>query len=526
MHHRDEGAAAGSAKRADPDPRPTHHRLCLAVFVAVAFGASAGAARAERWWLDPSIDTRATWTDNPLLVAQPDGSDTILEVSPRLGLRGEGKRFRIAGNVGLTALTYVNGTGDNRYLPSVDLVANLEAIERFFFIEGAVGSRQTAENAFGPSPVGAADVNTATSTQYRLVPSFQGRLGSNVDYQLRSANSWTDVSGNGANAGGAYLGEHVLRIEQKPRPFGWAFEGGRNETRFETGEEPSAVVDSARLIAKYAFSPEFDIGLRGGYEKTNIVIENDTEVIYGAEFTWKPSERTDMNGFWENRYFGSGWRFAFTHRRPRVAWNIGLSRDVTTSPQQFLTVPATNDLTALLDAAFTTRFPDPTERARVVSDLMARQGLPNTLSAEARLFANRVSLVTSATASMTLIGVRNSLAFAIFSSKSEEVLDSIFAGGGASTNVEQQGVTVTFTHQVSAVTSLNTTVAYSRSRGVGADTGNDSKQKTAQAQVTRQLAPKTSAFAGVRVQKFDSNVPGITTGADETAAFVGLAHRF
>jgi hypothetical protein len=44
--------------------------------------------------------------------------------------------------------------------------------------------------------------------------------------------------------------------------------------------------------------------------------------------------------------------------------------------------------------------------------------------------------------------------------------------------------------------------------------------------MTHQLAPKTSAFAGVRVQKFDSNVPGITTNANERAAFVGLGHRF
>ncbi len=539
MHLHDGEAAACAIVATQSAVHAMQSRRLLVVGVALALAAMADHARAERWTLDPSVETRATYTDNAGFADQQQReADGILEVSPRIGLRGEGKRFRIVGNIGLTALTYVNGTADNRYLPAVDLAANLEAIERFFFIEAGITSRQTAESVFAPSPNSPADFNTATTTQYRLVPSFEGRLGGDVQYRLRSANSWTDVSGNGPNAGASYLGEHSLRVEHKPTPLGWALEGARTDTRFDSNRSdlPSATVDSVRLIVLYAFSPEFNAGLRSGYEKTNIAIDHDTQVIYGGEFSWKPSERTDMNGFWEKRFFGSGWRFSFNHRRPRVAWNVALSREVATLPQAFLTLPATNDLAALLDAAFTTRIPDPTERSRVVQDLMAREGLPNNLTSETRLFTNLISLVTSANASVTFIGVRNSLAFAVFSSKSEQLQDSVFTPLSCSNsptttclvtqNVSQQGLTLTYSHQLSALTAANLTGSIVRSKGIGPDTGTQSKQRSVQGQVTRQLAPKTSAFAGVRLQKFDSNVPGVPTDLTEHAGFVGLSHRF
>lgn len=502
-------------------------RLLRLVGLVVVVGAAAD-ARAERWYLDPSVATRATWTNNAGFGA--DGqreSDVILEATPQIVLRGEGKRFNLSGSLGLTALTYAGGSRDNRYLPSADLSAKLEAIEQFFFIDAGVSSRQAAESAFAPNPNSAADVNTVTSSQYRIAPYFEGRVGSDVRWRLRSANSWSDVSGNGLNAGGAYLGEHSLRIERTPSRFGWTIEAARSDTRFETGDVPSAVVDSARLILVYALTPEFNLGVRSGYERTNIVIENDTQVIYGGQFAWKPSNRTDLNGYWEKRFFGSGWQLAFNHRMPRVAWNAALSRNVQTAPQLFLTLPATNDLAALLDSAFATRFPDPTERARAVSDLMARQGLSNSLSAETRIFANRISLVTTASLSMVVTGVRNTFGVALFHTKSEEIQDSAVAASGiAQPNLTQQGVSVTFSHQFSSVTSLNVGGLYSRPKGSGPQTGLTSTQKSASAQLTRQLAPKTNAFAGLRTQTFDSNVPGVASNARENAGFVGLNHRF
>lgn len=504
-------------------------RLWLISIAALACGAYADTAHAAKWLFDASIESRATWTDNVSFEERgPEDDDVILELAPRLGLRGDGRRFRISGGVGLSALTYANGSRDNRYLPSVDLSANLEAIEQFFFIDAGIVARQGNENAFAPRPDGAADFNTVTTTQYRLAPSFQGRIGGDVQYRLQSSNSWTDVSGESAQADGAYSGEHVLRIDRQAQPLGWAMELARRDTQFESqSATPSAVIDSGRIIISYAVAQGLAFGVRGGYEKTNLVVDNAEHTIYGVEATWRPSERTDLNGNWERRFFGNGWRLAFNHRMPRVAWSIGLSRDVASFPEAFLTLPPTNNVAALLDAAFTTRFPDPTERARIVADLMARQGLPSSLATETSLFTQRVSLLTSRSGTVTFLGVRNSLAISIFSSKTQALPDSVFSLlPGAVGDLDQKGASVSLSHQFSAVTSFNVTGSATRTTGFVEGQDSTSRQRTLRMQVTHQLAPKSSAFVGARSQKFDSNAPGIANDVRENAAFVGLAHRF
>jgi uncharacterized protein (PEP-CTERM system associated) len=525
MHRPERDDASETARywlaRAIVDPRR------LGPTLALACAGYLGPAHAERWTLLPAIDARATWSDN--VSFEEHGarqSDTIFELIPSLQLRGEGKRFRIAGTVSLDALTYANGTRNSRALPSGDLTANLEAIERLFFIEAGISARQASDDVFAPRPDGGSDFNTVTTTQYRLAPTLEGRIGSEVTYRVRSNNSWTQVSGSDTDAEGSYLGEHSVRIARRPAPFGWSVEAARSDTRFEAADQPSAVVDSGRISLLYAFTSTVNFGLRGGYETTNIVIDNQNQVIYGAELNWRPSERTDFSAFWEERFFGSSWNVRFNHRMPRLAWTLSFARDIASFPQTFLTLPPTNNVAALLDAAFTTRFPDPTERSRVVQDLIARQGLPPSLATQTPLFAQRISLVTTGNATIAYLGVRNSVALSAFHSRTEDLSDSIFSstGIGGFTNVTQDGTSLTYTFQASPTLSANLTSGYTRSRGVGINEGLHSKQVSFRLQLTRQIAPKTSAFIGARTQKFDSNVD--VESARENAAFVGLGHRF
>jgi len=469
------------------------------------------------------VTTRATYTDNVAFDEQgTKQGDTIFELIPNLLVRGEGKRFRLVGNIGFDGWVYAGSTRANRVMPFVDLTANLEAIERFFFIEAGVVSRQTSEDVFAARPDGGSSFNTVTTTQYRVVPTFEGRLGSDVQYRLRSANSWTDVSGTKSEFDGQYLGEHSFRLEHRPSPMGWSVEAARSETRFQSVSPPSAITDSARVTTGYAFAQGFVFDVRGGYETTNLVSRNQNKAIYGADLDWRPTERTDLNGLWERRFFGSSWRFRFNHRMPRLAWDASLSRDVATFPQAFLTLPPTNNVAALLDAAFTTRFPDPAERSRVVADLIARQGLPSSLASETSLFAQQVSIVTSRNASIAYLGVRNSIAMSIYSSKNEQLPDAVL--GANALTVAQDGISITLSHQLSTSTTANLTSGYIRTRGLGVNEGDFSKQKSVRLQVTRQLAPKTNAFVGARVQEFNSNV-GVGS-ARENAAFVGLGHSF
>jgi len=517
------GKHKGSGKR---------RRLLVSAFTlaGIAWSDSSSAAR---WSVDPSVELRSTWTDNAGFEDSAAATaDLITEMIPRLSLSGIGSRFRVVGTVGLDALTYANGSAPNRYLPVGDLAANLEAIERFLFIDAGMTARQTQQDVFAPRPDGGANLNTATETQYRLAPRIEGRIGSDIDYRLTSTNSWTAVSGPQTGGDNGYLGEHVFRIERRPATLDWAFEVKRSQTQFQESGLPSVTDDSARAIVRFAITQEFILGVRGGYEKTNILVNSsdNRQIVYGGELQWRPSNRTDLNGFWEERFFGHGWQLNFKHRMPYIAWDFGFSHDVVTAPQAFLSLPPTNNVAALLDAAYTTRFPDPTERARFINDLIARQGLPSALATQTDLFAQRVSLVTSKNATVTFIGVRNTLAISAFWSKNEDVPDSVFPD---TENIAQDGVSLSLSHQLTTATSLNVTGGYLRAWGLGASSSEPTtKQRFVRLQMTRQMAPKTTAYVGARVQQFDSNAPevvttpGSSTNRHEHAAFVGLNHRF
>jgi len=497
----------------------------------IACAAYVGPAQAEKWSILPAIDTRVTWTDNANFDEQGvKKADTLFEATPSVSLLGEGKRFRISGHLSVTGLAYANGTNENTLLPEVDLTANLEAIERFFFIEAGVISRQTATDVFAPRPEGASSFNTETTTDYRIIPSFQGQITPDVRYQLRSANDWSVITGAPAgtpNQNQSYSGEHTLRMEHQPVPLGWSFELGRTVSVFENQVPPKATDDTARIGITDLITSAFTLGVHGGYEKTNLVTNTDKQEspIYGFEMRWKPSERTDLDWLWEERFFGPSWHFRFDHRMPRVAFNVVLSRDVESFAQSFLTLPATNNVAGLLDAAFTTRFPDPTERARAVANLMAQQGLPSSLAAPTSLAAQRVTVVTERGVQFLVTGVRNSLVLGAYSNRTQDLSDSIFVVTGSTPlDVLQEGGSFTFSHQVTTLTALNLIGWVSRNRDV--DTSTRTYQRGVRLQMTREVGPKTTVYVGARAQNFDSNAAGVAPKGDEHAAFVGLGHRF
>ena len=162
--------------------------------------------------------------------------------------------------------------------------------------------------------------------------------------------------------------------------------------------------------------------MRGGYESDEFPLTSSNGVIYGAGLQWVPSDRTQVTGFWEHRFFGSSYSAQVSHRLPRTALSASFARGLNTYPQNALTIPAGANVSTFVDAAFATRIPDPAERALAVQQVHRAVGT----AADARdspvnIFAANVLLQTTGTASAVLIGVRNSLAFSVYYTKSDAI---------------------------------------------------------------------------------------------------------
>jgi uncharacterized protein (PEP-CTERM system associated) len=243
-----------------------------------------------------------------------------------------------------------------------------------------------------------------------------------------------------------------------------------------------------------------------------------------VQTSWRPSERTQLTGYRENRLFGSGWRIGFDHRMPQLAWNVQLSRGIQSALESLFGLPATDNVAGLLDAMFTTRYPDPVERARAVQEFIARQGLPAALVGPTTLYSQRLSLVTSRTASVALIGARNALSATVFNVRVEDVADlrPLDAAAAIKNNV-QYGGAIALSHRLSPTANVSATIDYSRIRALATVAADESKQAGATLQLSLQAAPKTTASFGARYRRLASNV---AANGEEVALFVGLDQRF
>ena len=156
-----------------------------------------GDALADNWTFSPSAG--ATETYNHYIGADQPGDGFVTSLSAALGIRGEGARLKLNGTVGATELLYAGQGQSNTFAPNVSLTANLEAIEKFFYIDASANVSETFITPFGPQP---ANLTTPTNNRYiaqtySVSPYIQGVIGSNISYSLRDDNVWTPSASYG-----------------------------------------------------------------------------------------------------------------------------------------------------------------------------------------------------------------------------------------------------------------------------------------------------------------------------------------
>jgi uncharacterized protein (PEP-CTERM system associated) len=503
------------------------------IAVAIALVIAAPAAFAATWFVEAGVTGQVTATNNSNFdTSTSRESDVIVALSPTISLRGEGRRLRVSGAAALAAVTYVEGTQGSSFDPVGRFAANLEAIEDWFFIDASLSATRSLANPLAPRLDGASSVNRQTDLTARFSPYIEREFPNDLRLLIRSDNAWTNARRTeGGSAATEYSARHFLRFSRAPRPFGWALEAERRrDDRIDLGVDTSIWYELARLRVAYLLGGQVVLGVRGGYERSELFAEEGSLSFVGADLSWRPSDRTRLDSFWEDRSFGDAWNLLFTHRSPFIAWDLRGSRDLTTFDDAALTLPSTGDLAALLDASLRTRIVDPVERARAVEDFIARRGLPRSLDGPLNVFSEQVVVRTSRTGTLTLIGTRSTVALSGFYQRDQTPVGDAFGlATGQLSDLRQYGATLAYNRQLSSVSSALASLTWSRTRGGVAATagssafGTEANQRTLRIQYDRQLAPRSTGFIGVRLQTYDNDA-GIDSR--ETAVFAGLGHRF
>jgi uncharacterized protein (PEP-CTERM system associated) len=499
---------------------------CQTVLI-VALTAGSGMSLAQRWQSEVSIATEVGATSNSQLDAATRSKDLIGSVQPRVTVLGEGPRFRLNASAAVNAVTYAEGTRDDDVYPEVDVRATLVPIERFFSVDAGVRVGQAFANPFALRANSGTNVSpdAVTTTQVSLSPTLDVTiLPLNVRTRLRSdiVRLYDDRDDPATASATGNYNAHSVSVESLARPLTWAVQADRNETRYV--DATPQISENARLRVGYWFTEQFSIGLREGVERNNFIDANDLRQVHGAEFAWRPTERTDLSGFAERRFFGTGWNLNFTHRMPWVSWNLGLDRDISSTPQELFRLPAGGNVAGLLDALLTTRFPDPLERARQVQELIDRTGLPPNLLSSSTIYAQRLSLTNTVTAGIAYTGVLHSIALTAFRSKLQDVPDaSLLIVGSPLNNNVQRGGAIALTRRLSPVTVLIASTDWREVRTLDSATISQvTKQSGASIDLQRQLSPRSTGRIGARYTRLVQN----DTRTQEAALSVRFDHRF
>jgi uncharacterized protein (PEP-CTERM system associated) len=485
-------------------------------------------AWAAAWDVGASVATRLTAESNTTLGSLQKEADLGLLVRPRLTVTGRGDRLRLAGDVELNSTTYARGSLPSRTAPQGRIEANWAVVERALYLEAQGRVIQTTENPFGAATEVDPVRGTVTTRQLRVSPYLDLALSPRSRLLLRS--DLTRVSDNGStfaltdNTAGGSFSRQVLRYEVDPRPVGLRLEAERSTSRYENDLQPELRVELARASLGWMVADDFAVGLRWGAERNSVTRPGETLRIVGTQFRWAPSDRTLLSGFREDRFFGNGWRFEFRHRMPRLAWSLDLGRSVESGLQSLAELPPTANVTALLDAMFTTRFPDPVERARMVREYMSRQGLPTALADGRTLTSQRLSLVTSRGLRTAWNGPTGTVALSVYNITTADVIDpDPLASNLALRNNHQRGVSLSHAQRLSPVLGITFTADVAEIRALRTYGDSVSRQNGLRVSLNRALTPRAALSAGLGVQRLQSNVeePG-----QSVQLFVGVDQSF
>ena len=503
-------------------------------------------ASAENWRLSAWASATEEYTSNVNYSARSLAEgDFVTSVSAGLNISGEGggKRLKLAGSLGLSQQLYIGQNQNNSFAPQVNLTGKLEAIENFAFVEAQASVTQTFISPFGAQPANLVNAtqNRYTQQAYSLSPYIRGVFGSsNVSYQLRDDNYWTVASsfGNSSpNIPATYANNLSASMSSPVNPWGWTLSFSRSYYDNGIRNNEGTAADTTTfydLLATlpYQIDPQLQLSLRAGYQSYKFVGPSLQEGRYGIGVQWSPTDRTQVGGFWDHTFFGAAYSAQISHRLPNAALSANFSRGLSSFPQLALAIPAGATVTQILNAAFTTRIPDPAERAVAIEQFLARTGLPPTLASPVNFYAATLTLQQSATVSLVLIGTLNSVTFSLFNLTTEnisgtgsELPEALQAGQ----NNTQTGGGISFSHRLSGFTNLGASATYSTTKA-NASTGPFADARSTNGYVSlnlgTQFGPKTNGSAGLSYSQ--TRFPGGNNLGTTSAlnVFATVTHTF
>jgi uncharacterized protein (PEP-CTERM system associated) len=468
----------------------------------------------------PTLSISETATNNVGLSSTDRRADLVSQVTPGIRVDSRGGRVRGFFDYSLTGIAYARESSNNDLQNALNSAVNVEAIENFAFVDFRGNISQQAISAYGTRSADSSLIN-GNRTEVRtfaISPYVKGRLASFADYEVRWTQNWTrnsstDSANNTSSVGSLHFeGESGLRV------VSWAADASHQVYDYAVGRR--TVDDTVRAVVYVAVNPQLRLSLIDGEESNNILsADKESHTTPGFGLDWQPTERTQISGQYEKRFFGSSHNLSFVHRTPRTVWRYSDVQDVTTGFGQ----PVLGSLGTAYDLFFTqfaSLEPDPALRASLVNAFLLANGIAPTTQVFTGSLASAVTRQRRQELSFALLGIRDTVTVSASQTQALRLDNTVvvaddFANGNL---VRERGVSLGIAHRLPALGALNLLASIDRT------TGNVTSQSTTLRSVslywTQQFSPRTNFSLGAHHSSFRSpSQPYSETGV--TAA-VGL----
>lgn len=476
-----------------------------------------GSAVRRAWDIVPSLTVQETFTDNVALGQAAKTSDQITEVSPGISVDGNTARLKMHLDYHLRELWYAHGTTGSQTQHALNSFGTFEAVEKLLFVDvnGTI-SRQNI-SAFGvQSPSYYSDNANSTETKYfRVSPYLRGHLGSATSYEARYTRSVLRAKSAGASDSDTQEWLGRIQGDTSLALLGWAVDASRQQYDYTLGRKNESDRLRGQLI--YRIDPQLRLSASLGRERNDFLSltkQSTNTTGYGAD--WNPTERTQLSAFREKRFFGHGHNISAKHRLPRSAVSYVDSRDISALPNQAGTVGLGN-IFDLLFSQMASSIPDPAARTAAINSLLLQNGLSPNVQVNAGFLSSQVTIQRRQELSYVLLGARNTLTLAVNRTRNDSLGTLLVAGDDFSqvNSIAQKGFSVGWSHQLSALSSLNVTGSRSRNAGIGGSSAVslENTQKSLSAAVTTKLGPKTNAAVTARRTEVDGSLSPYTENA-------------
>lgn len=466
----------------------------------------------------PRLSMSETWTDNVRAGSADKQVDQITEISPGIQLRAEGARFKGNLDYSMTKINYSNNSSSNQLQNALNAFGTMEAVDDFFFIEASGQISQQSISAFGTQNAVNASINPNQTevSNYRLSPSFRGRLTDSANYEAR----WSRTILGSKSDLRSGVGQTDLQLNLNGatavKGLAWTLGTSRQTVGFSEGRPTEA--DRTIFGMVYAITPQVNINANWGLDLNNYSsLEKESQTSRGIGFNWIQSERTTVSGSMDQRSFGRLHSLNFDHRTGRTAWKITDSKRVTTSPNQ-VAVGSIGSIYDILYSQFSTIEPNPDARAQLVNSYLQSNNIsPNSQVLTPFLISGQ-TITRQQDIIFALLGSRSTVSF-IASQTSSQRLDSLsnsIDDYSSESSIEQRGLSINYSHKLTPEMTLSALASYQKVIGVSTSAGESTSLMSFN--VTKILANRSSVSAGFRRVNFS----GISAFGHEAAVSINL----